>query len=267
MYTEHWWFTEKPFENAPDPKFLFLSAQHEEALMRMLYALRAEKGAALLTGDYGCGKTMLMRALISEISPEKYEVALLTNPRWSPEELLMEIIYQLGIDTDSKSKIEILHRFNDRLLDTVKAGKYTILIVDEAQVIEDVMTFEELRLLLNFQLHDRFLLTLMIVGQPELKQKIQSIPQLDQRIAIRYHLGPLDYEETKKYIAYRMTVAGRREPVWDESALKQIYHYSGGTPRKINNICDLSLVIGFGKRLLSIDGDLIMKLIQSEQGG
>ena len=265
MYTEYWKLTAKPFENSPDPRFLYHSAEHDEALMRLLYAIQSSKGAALLTGEYGCGKTLLMHTIVNELSSGQFNIAYLTNPRWSANELVQEILYQLEITSDGTSRIEMLHSLNDFLFDNVRNGKHTIIIVDEAQIIGDYETFEELRLLLNFQLNDRCLLTLFLVGQPELNDMVKKIPQLNQRIALRYHLKRFSYEDTKAYIQYRLNIAGRNNPIYTEAALKEIYNYSQGTPRTINNICDLSLVIGFGKHLEQIDADTIIGIIESER--
>ena len=243
MYTEYWKLTAKPFENSPDPRFLYHSAGHDEALMRLLYAIQGSKGAAMLTGEYGCGKTLLMHTIVTELSSGQFDIAYLTNPRWSANELVQEILYQLEITSDGTSRIEMLHSLNDFLFDNVRNGKHTIIIVDEAQIIGDYETFEELRLLLNFQLNNQFLLTLFLVGQPELNDMIKKIPQLNQRIALRYHLKRFSYEETKAYIRYRLNIVGRNNPIYTKAALKELYNYSQGTPRTINNICDLSLVI------------------------
>jgi len=264
MYKEYWHLKEKPFENSPDPRFLFHSKEHDEALMRMLYAIQSLKGAALLSGEYGCGKTLLMHTIVNELSTGQFEIAYLTNPRWNATELIQEILYQLEINTSSNSRVDMLHSLNDFLFKTIRNNKHTLIIVDEAQIISDYETFEELRLLLNFQLNNRFLLTLFLVGQPELKDIVKNIPQLHQRIAVRYHLSRFEYEEVRNYIEYRLQVAGCNRPIFTEDAYKEIYKYSQGTPRAINNICDLSLVMGFGKHLSSIDGNLITEIIKSE---
>jgi len=205
-----------------------------------------------------------MHTIISELSAGQFKIAYLTNPRWKATELVQKILYQLEITAPSNSRIDMLHALNDFLFETVRNHHYTIIIVDEAQIIGDYETFEELRLLLNFQMNNRFLLTLFLVGQPELKDIVKKIPQLDQRITIRYHLKRFTLEETVEYILYRLAVAGRQQPIYTEDALWEIYNYSQGTPRRINNICDLSLVVGFGKHLPTIDGPLIKSIIESE---
>ncbi len=268
MYLDYWELSEKPFENTPDPRFFYESKQHREALMRFMYAIHEAKGAALLTGEYGCGKTLLVRTVINQIDPHLFPVVLLTNPRWSADELLSEIAYQLGTDEVPKPKNEILRVINDHLYRNVTEGKHTVLIIDEAQIIEDPMTLEELRLLLNFQMNDRFMLTLVFVGQPELRDHIRPIPQLVQRIAVKYHLVPLGLEETSQYIQYRLTVAGSlRDSIFTKDAIEDIYAYSAGTPRKINNICDLALAIGAGNRVETVGSSLVRSIVDSETAG
>src|SRR6056297_963113 len=162
MYQKKWNFNEKPFENTPNPRFLYHSAEHDEAYIRLLYAINSLKGAAMLSGEYGCGKTLLMHTLINELPKEQYNVAFLTNPRWSANELIGEIMYQLQIDYTSTVRMDMLHALNDNLVATFKKGMHTIIIIDEAQTINQKETFEELRMLLNFQFNDRFLLTLLL---------------------------------------------------------------------------------------------------------
>ncbi len=263
MYQEYWKLKEKPFENSPDPKFLYHSREHDEALFRLLYAIQGCKGLALLTGEYGCGKTLLMHTIVNELSAGQFKIAYLTNPRWNATELVQEILYQLEIDTNSRNRIDMLHSLNDFLFETARNKKHTIIIVDEAQVISELETLEELRLLLNFQLNDRFLLTLFLVGQPELQDMVKNLPQLNQRVAIRYHLKRFDLQDTKAYITYRLQVAGRVEPIFTDEAINLIFENTQGTPRLINNICDLALVVGFGKHANVVDGDIIHGIIDS----
>ncbi len=264
MYTKYWNLREKPFENSPDPKFLFHSKQHDEALMRLLYTIQSRKGAALLTGEYGCGKTLLMHTIMTELSGGQFEIAFLTNPRVQANEMIHEILYQLEIEVGNEVRLHMLHSFNDFLFETARKKKHTIIILDEAQVINDLEVFEELRLMLNFQLNDRYLLTLFLVGQPELADSIRKLPQLNQRISIRYHLKRFTYEESTAYIKHRLKISGRENSMFTADAFKEIYQYSQGTPRIINDICDLSLVIGFGKQMQMIDGQLIQSVISSE---
>jgi len=250
MYEEYWKLNEKPFENTPDPHFLYYSQRHEEALSRMLYAIRERKGAAILTGEYGSGKTLLSRVLLEELNNDQYQSALIFNPRLPALELLKEIVYQLGRDVSFMTgKTELLHSLNEILYKNKDDNKNTVIVVDEAQAIDGEDGFEELRLLLNFQLNDNFLLTLILLGQPELKEKINKLPQLRQRLAVRYHLKALTEAETKEYIEHRLKVSGAQQEVFSENALKEIYYFSAGIPRRINNICDMALLVGCGEGL------------------
>ncbi len=263
MYEAYWGLREKPFENTPDPRFIYYSQRHEEALSRMLYVIRERKGAGILTGEYGSGKTLLSRVLLEELSSEQYHSALIFNPMLPSMELVKEIIYQLGGDTSSLlSKTDLLHYLNDILYKNRDDDKNTVIVVDEAQAISEESGFEELRLLLNFQLNDNFLLTLILLGQPELKEKIKNLPQLRQRLAVRYHLKALSPEETKEYIQHRLKVAGSKERVFLDNAFSEIYRFSGGIPRKINNICDMALLIGDGEGLDEINEETIREVAE-----
>ncbi len=265
MYEKYWGLNELPFENVPDPRFMYHSAQHEEALMRLLYATKAQKGAAMLSGEIGCGKTTVSRAFVQELSSDEYEVGLIVNPTLEPLDFLKEILFQLGIEKMADTKPELLHILNDALLQNLVKKKKTIIIVDDAQAIEDDVTFEELRLLLNFQLNDQFLLTLILIGQPELKNRVAKIPQLDSRISIRYHLRPLDAKEVAQYILFRLKVAGMQKNFFTREAIDKIHEYTGGVPRRINNICDLSLLVGFSKKVELIDSKMIQQLIDDSK--
>lgn len=265
MYEDYWGFKEKPFENTPDPRFIYYSSQHEEALMRLLYAVNEKKGAAMLSGEYGSGKTLLSRVLMAKLTQEDdhYQVALIVNPAIPKEELLAEIVYQFGQDVNKQAqKSEILHKLNDILYRNMNNKRHSIIIIDEAQGIEDESTLEEIRLILNFQLNEMFLLTLLLFGQPELKDKIDKVPQFKQRLAIKYHLGTLDKSETAEYIKHRCGVAGRETPVFSDEAIAIIHDASRGIPREINNICDLCLVIGLGNKTTLINEDIAEEVIK-----
>ena len=266
LYEAYWGLQEKPFENTPDPRFLYLSEEGSDVHTRLLYALQSKRGAVMLTGTSGCGKTLMARALVQELDPEKTEVALLTNPRWNADDFLREILYQLGEESDLAERSQIIHRLNELLYENYSAGKETLVLIDEGQLIEDQTVLEEIRLLLNFQLNDAFLITLMLVGQESMAHQIREFAPLDQRIAVRGILKPLSQDEVGSYIAHRLEVAGRREPMFTEDAVALIDEHSAGIPRKINNICDIALVIGYSRKCEQIDADWIRRLIQAESG-
>ena len=260
MYLEYWGYKKFPFENVPDPDFFYLSRSHEEALTRLIYAAEMRKGGAMLSGEIGCGKTTISRVYMNELSGEKFDIGLIINPKLESKEFLQEILYQFNLKKVPDTKVECLRALNDKMTENMKSNLETILIVDEAQLLNE-STFEEIRLLLNFQLNNRFLLTIILLGQPELKQKIKNIEQLDQRIAIKYHLNPFNFEDTSKYIVFRQKKAGKSENVFSSDAIKKIYNYSDGIPRKINNLCDLSLLIGFSTNETVIRPEIIENII------
>jgi general secretion pathway protein A len=266
MYEAYWSLKEKPFENTPDPKYIYYSAKHKEAVARLLYAVREHKGAALLTGEYGSGKTLLSRVLWHELAQEKkYHSVFILNPRLSGIEMLQEITRQLSGSEAPANKIDLFHSLHNILYSNHNLNRHTVIAIDEAQAIMENEIFEELRLLLNFQLDNAFLLTLILLGQPELKQKIINMPQLSQRMSLKFHLSALTEAETKEYILHRLNVAGAERPLFDEEAYEGIYFFTAGIPRRINNICDLSLLIGFAEGQNSISKKTVLKVCEDTE--
>jgi len=267
MYEAYWKLKEKPFNNTPDPRFLYLSHQHEDALMKLTYCIVEKMGAALLTGVFGCGKTLLGKSLLKDLGEDKYKVAFINNPQVTYTELLRSIVRNLRAEALPSLQTEILkdallEKLYNILLDNARDGRETVIFIDEAHIIQDEKVFEELRLLLNFQLEDRFLLTLILSGQPELKDKVANLKQLEQRIAIRCHLDKLNEEETANYIAHRLKVAGRQDGIFSAEAIRFIHERTGGIPRRINRLCDLSLLAGFGKKAKDIDKEIVRQVTE-----
>ncbi|MBN1689300.1 MAG: AAA family ATPase [Candidatus Omnitrophica bacterium] len=266
MYLDYWHLKEKPFQNTTDPRFLCLSEQHEEAFTRLKYVVDQYQACALLTGIFGSGKTLLAQALIDVLPRDQYTTAYIFNPQLGNVELLREIVYQLGIHHQvPDQKTDILHRLFEMLTDAYSEGRHTVIIVDEAHLIEEKSIFEELRLLLNYQKRDRFLLTLVLVGQPELREKIVHLKPFDQRISMRFHLKGLRLEETKTYILHRLKVAGREEPVFEEETFQMIYESTGGLPRRINQVCDLALLTAFGTNQPTVSAQTIREVVTDAQ--
>jgi len=266
MYEAYWELSEPPFDNSPNPKFFYLSPEHEEALVRLVYTVRHRKGCGMLTGEYGCGKTTLSRALIQRLEAERYEIGLLTNPSWNATDFLREALYQLGVESKEKSKSELLHLLNDVFFRNYRDGRDTVIIVDEAQLIADDSVFEEVRLLMNFQTDDRFLVTLLLIGSPELRERVRRLKHLDQRITIRYHLNTLDYTHTAAYVTHRLKMAGRGTPIFTEEAIKLIFDFTRGTPREINNLCDVALLVGYTKRVKEVGEKIVAEVIKDMVG-
>jgi len=260
MYLEYWGFKEYPFENVPDPRFFYVSRSHEEALSRLLYAIRMRKGAALLSGEIGCGKTTLTKVCFQHLAPDQFDIGVMVHPRLEGVEFLQEILYQFGINNGADTKVKCLHSIHEKMLENLKTRKETILMIDEAHLLSP-SALEEIRLLLNFQLNDRFLITIILLGQPELIDKVKSVQQLNQRIPIKYHLIPFDLNESKQYIMFRQEKAGKQGNAFTEEAMEKIHACTAGVPRKINNLSDLSLLIGFCENRKEIKPEIIEKII------
>lgn len=225
----------------------------------MLYAVRERKGGAILTGECGSGKTLLSKVILNELSKDLYRSALVVNPRRSSFQLLREIVFQLNGNKKLPftNKTDMLSCLEDILRANRRENYNTVVVIDEAQAIPKDDTFEELRLLLNFQSEKEFLLTLVIIGQPELKERISKIPQLRQRLSVRYHLSPLSEQETREYVKHRLITADAREDIFTEEAFSEIYRFSKGVPRDINNLCDITLLVGCGAELYQLDRDTV----------
>ena len=260
-YTRYWGLRALPFDNVPDPRFYVSCSQHETAHRWLSYGIQTGKGMLLLTGDIGCGKTLLSRRLILGMTPTRYDVALVANPALSPSELLDEVLSQFGLEP-VRSKAGRLQILNERLELNAQRGIHSVLIVDEAQSIENSKGFEELRLLTNFQLNDRFLMTVVLIGQPELRHRVAGIPQLNQRIAVRAHLGPFTAEETMLYVLSRMGAATDRTDVFTKEAVAAIYEQSKGIGRLINALCDQCLFAGAMEHAGQVDDRLVRRIGQ-----
>lgn len=257
MYEEFYGLKERPFTKTPDPKFLFLSKNHEEALARLQYAVE-EKELILLTGEVGSGKTTLTRALMDSLG-EKYRPIVIINPRLTPAQFLRTVAKRFDIDVPYNFRDNLLDAIYERVYKDYEAGICPVIIIDEAQLIPGKDTFEEIRLLTNFQLDYTNLLSLILVGQTDLRRRLNQkvyLP-LRQRIGLFYHLGPLTEDEIRGYIEHRLKVSGVEGSLFTDRALKKLYQYSGGIPRVINSLATCALIDGFGKEIRIIEESLV----------
>ncbi len=243
MYLEHYDLKILPFENAPNPAFFYPSSMHKEALDRLLYTVHQGKGAAMLVGGVGCGKTIISHALIDRLRKDRYRVVAMNNPAFEPKEFLEMTLKLFQVPNGySRSKADMLHCLEGHLKKNIVEAKGSVLIVDEAQVIHNDRTLEDLRMLLNLQSQNKFLVILILLGQLELSAKVAKVAPLDQRISVRYKLTPLPYRDSLYYIKHRLTVAGCKKMPFTAEALEAIFRLTKGIPREINNLCDRSLL-------------------------
>ncbi|MBV8520341.1 MAG: AAA family ATPase [Acidobacteria bacterium] len=252
MFEDFFGLDAKPFGKTPDPSFLYESRQHREALARLEYAVE-EKELALLTGDIGSGKTTLSRALIDRIGDAR-PVVLLINPRLTPTQLLRAVARGLELEP-ARFRHELLDQLHTKLYELYEARREPVLMIDEAQLIPSKATFDEIRLLTNFQLDDQNLLSVVLIGQPELEERLErhAYAPLRQRIGMRYSLGPLSVEETIRYIEHRIRVAGGQRNPFSTDAMETIHALSGGIPRLINTLATTALLDAFGEDAETIE--------------
>lgn len=259
MYNAYFGFKESPFSIAPDPRYLYMTEQHREALAHLVYGLNSEGGCILLTGEVGTGKTTVCRCLLEQI-PEKSNIALVFNPKVTATELLETICDELHIEypQGENSVKTYIDRINDFLLQANAAGQKTVLIIDEAQNMENAV-LEQLRLLTNLETNQRKLLQIIILGQPELLEILsqENMRQLAQRITARFHLNPLSRNELKAYISHRLAVAGSNVQLFDEKTIKRLFQLSHGIPRLINIICDRALLGAYVENKTSVDTETL----------
>lgn len=257
MYERFYGLKTKPFSKTPDPRFLYLSRTHEEALARLQYAVE-EREIVVLTGDIGCGKTTLTRALMDSLD-DRYRVVVILNPRLSSLDFVKTVSLRLQCNSPSGNKSDLLEAIYARLYEDYKAGITPVLIVDEAHLIPYRETFEEVRLLTNFQMDDTNLLALILVGQPGLRRKLESpsLLALKQRVGLFYHLDRIKADEVKAYLEYRISAGGRTARLFTDTAINYIYECTGGVPRVINSLAGMSLLEGFAKDAKIIDDAIV----------
>lgn len=247
MYHRHWNMKFPPFQNVPNPVFFHPSPVHEEALERMIYAVLQGKGAAMITGEVGCGKTMVSQMLTRRLSRENIQVAMMTNPALSRIEFLESVVslFNASNNNSSSSKAKAWHHLERYFRWNLDQGKASALIIDEAQALDDEATLEEVRMLLNLQSDARFLVTVVLLGRPTLEELIARHAPLSQRIPIRCRLRPLSLAETLAYVKSRLSAAGCRTVPFTRDAFNTMYTYTKGVPRDINNLCDRSLLAAY----------------------
>jgi len=269
VYNRYWNLRERPFANLPDLRFACMTSGFEEGLARLRYAVREDKGLALLVGPPGSGKTFLLEKLRRELSGDGATVLKLVNPNLKPMEMLRCIFNALrsesgahfdGFDRDNKT--DLLEAITIYARQRVRDGARVLLLVDDAQTITDPLTVEELRLLLNFCTESGYLIQLVLAGLPGLMERIRSFPSLCQRVDVSYVLEPMGVEEIAPYITHRLRAAGAGEAAADiftPDATAEVYGYADGIPRLVNNVCDMALLIASGEGHRQVDAESVIK--------
>jgi type II secretory pathway predicted ATPase ExeA len=265
MYETFYALKHKPFSLLPDPEFLFLSDKHAVALSLLEYSLTGQAGFCVITGEIGSGKTTLVRAFLKRID-KNFTVGLISNTHSSFRDVASWVLIALGQKPLGVNPAETYQELMTFLISEYGAGRQCIVIVDEAQNLT-IDALEELRLLSNINSGKDLLLQMVLVGQPELLEKLKrpELVQFAQRIAISHHLAPLSYPETRRYIQHRLKIAGAGGPIFTEMAMGAVQYFSGGVPRLINSICDLALVYGFADGKALIDETIVLRVISDRQ--
>jgi general secretion pathway protein A len=260
MYKAFYRLQRNPFEITPDPSFLFPTARHNEALATLYYGVTAHRGFVVLTGEVGTGKTLLLRSLLGLLQRRDTAFALIFNPSLSPLEFIRYIAGDFGLATAGKAKDELIHVLNVFLLQRHQQGLTTLLVVDEAHHLP-AEVLEEIRLLTNLETSQQKLLQIVLAGQPELDQKLDSheLRQLKQRIALRCRLDCLTANETGDYMRRRLTIAGANlsEPIFDEAAIAAVHRHSKGVPRLINTVCENALLAGYAQQEATVTAEIV----------
>ncbi len=258
MYKAYFGLSDLPFTIGPNPKYLYLSDQHREAMAHLLYGLSEQGGFILLTGEVGTGKTTLCRSVLQQL-PDNVEVALILNPRASSIELLQYICDELKIDYQGSDSAKVLNdALNAYLLEAYANDRRVVVMIDEAQQLS-IETLEQVRLLTNLETNKDKLMQIILVGQPELNEMLssQNLRQLSQRIKSRYHLGELDVQQLGAYIKNRLRVAGCERQLFSSKAIKEIFKYTRGVPRLINILCDRCLMGAYATDKVLVDHTVV----------
>jgi general secretion pathway protein A len=267
VYLEYYRLSQAPFDITPNPRFLFHSTKHREAFNHMLYGIRERKGFVQLTGEVGAGKTTLCRALLEQLD-SNFSTALILNPVLNADELMKAIATEFGLNVKGRDRLETVSAIGEFLLKQIEAGRETVLIIDEAQGLTEEL-LEQVRLLSNIETDDRKLLQIVLMGQPELRDRLNSprLKQLRQRITVRFHLAPLSRVEVAQYIQHRLQVSGAKGvPFFSPLALWRVFNYSKGIPRLVNAVCDKALLASFVGRSERISFSMVGRAIRELEG-
>jgi general secretion pathway protein A len=262
MYLDFYGLKIFPFNITCDPQFFFESSSHREALAALLYGIQEKRGVILITGEVGTGKTTLCKALLNKLNPQ-VKISLILNPYFSEVQLLQAIVEDFGLQLEKKNRLDIVKKLNSFLIDISLKGDNAVLVIDEAQNLTN-RQLEQIRLLSNLETSQEKLLQIVLVGQPELLERLSQfrLRQIRQRIFVKYNLSPLQEEEVKDYVEFRLKKVGENSIMILPQCYKIIYEFSRGIPRLINVLCDRALLLGFVKEKNVFDEEIFKACVE-----
>ena len=266
MIEQHWKLTRRAFANTPDPEFVYRSPAFAEGFARLLYdATELRGGLSLITGEIGCGKTMLAQALADQLAESPCDVISLPYPKVTPTQMLAIVARGLGAEKPPRNKLALIESIGARLTEVHEEGRRPVLVVDEAQLASPSL-LEEIRLLTNYEDRQDKHLHVVLLGQPELRGRVRARPQIDQRVSLRFHVDPMEAEEVPGYVAHRLGVAGWvGGSLFSGEALGVLAARSGGVPRRINTLATQALLVGAMRKLSSIDAELMTDVADDQE--
>lgn len=257
MIEEYWKLGRRPFANTPDPEFVYRSPSFSEGFARLLYdATELRGGLSLITGEIGCGKTMLAGSLAERLAGSPNDVVTLPYPKVTPTQLLTTLAQGLGVEKPPRGKLAAIEAVRSRLGALHSNGRRPVLVVDEAQ-LAGPMLLEEIRLLTNYEDRQDKHLHVVLLGQPELRDRVRARPQIDQRVSLRFHVEPMEADDVRRYVEHRLGVAGATQSIFADDAMASLAERSGGVPRRVNTLATQALFVGAMRRQSRIDGELV----------
>ena len=266
MIEAHWQLSRRAFANTPDPRFVYRSEAFAEGFARLVYdATELRGGLSLITGEIGCGKTMLAQALADGLADSPCDVIAMPYPKVTPAQMLAVVARGLGIDTPPRGKLDVIMAIGARLATLHADGRRPVLLVDEAQLASPSL-LEEIRLLTNHEDRQDKHIHVVLLGQPELRERVRKRPQIDQRVSLRFHVEPMESDDVRGYVHHRLTVAGRARPgLFSDGALDVLAARSGGVPRRVNTLATQALFVGAMRRLTQINAELMSDVADDQE--
>ena len=266
MIEDHWTLSRRAFANTPDPSFVYRSAAFAEGFARLVYdATELRGGLSLITGEIGCGKTMLAQALADGLADSPCDVIAVPYPKITPTQMLASVARGIGLDPPPRGKLAVIMALGARLAALHRDGRRPVLVVDEAQLASPSL-LEEIRLLTNFEDRQDKHLHVVLLGQPELRERVRRRPQIDQRVSLRFHVEPMEPDDVRGYVEHRLRVAGwSGGEMFTDAAMTTLAARSGGVPRRVNTLATQALFVGAMRQLTRIDAELMTDVADDQE--